>query len=114
MSSSFLKKPRSATAAGEARMAHLSAAGHPSTSERHLVMTEMSRMALFKATGAVGAAMSPAGAELETADAKAPAAVTPAAMHVICAAAPSTTHVSLRSVRPSSTLASPPSVKLIC
>jgi gluconate 2-dehydrogenase gamma chain len=56
-------------------------------------MTEMSRRALFKATGAVGAAMLPAGAGLETADAKAPAAVTPATTHAICAVAPSTTYV---------------------
>jgi nitrous oxide reductase len=42
-------------------------------------MTELSRRALIKATGVIGAAMLPAGAAVETANAKAPAAAKPAA-----------------------------------
>jgi gluconate 2-dehydrogenase gamma chain len=57
-------------------------------------MPEVSRRALFKATGAIGAAMVPAGAAIETANAKAPGAPIPAATPSICAgAAPATTYV---------------------
>jgi gluconate 2-dehydrogenase gamma chain len=50
-------------------------------------VTEVTRRALFKATGAIGAAMLPAGAAIETAQAKAPPAPTQAAMASLCAAA---------------------------
>ena len=51
-------------------------------------MTEVSRRALIKATGAIGAAILPAGAVVETADAKVPAAPTPAAAPSFCATPP--------------------------
>jgi Gluconate 2-dehydrogenase subunit 3 len=57
-------------------------------------MTEMSRRALIKAAGAIGAATLPAGAAIETANARVPAAAIPAATPSICATgAPSTTYV---------------------
>src|SRR3984893_4112166 len=57
-------------------------------------MTEVSRRALIKATGAIGAAMLPAGAAIETADAKVPVAAKPATTSSFCAApAPPTTYV---------------------
>src|SRR6266404_8047225 len=57
-------------------------------------MTEVSRRALIKATGAIGAAILPAGAAIETADAKVPVAAKPAATSSFCAAsAPPTTYV---------------------
>ena len=51
-------------------------------------MTEVSRRALIKATGAIGAAILPAGAAVETAEAKVPAAATPAATPSFCATPP--------------------------
>ena len=70
---------------------------HSSTCGGHLVMTEVSRRALIKATGAIGAAILPAGATIETANAKGPAAPVAAATSPtssICAAtALSTTYV---------------------
>src|SRR6201998_1158044 len=57
-------------------------------------MTEVSRRTLIKATGAIGAAMLPAGAAIETANSAAPVGATPAATPSICAAtAASTTYV---------------------
>src|SRR6266478_5761972 len=57
-------------------------------------MTEVSRRALIKATGAIGSAILPAGAAIETADAKVPVAAKPAATSSFCAAsAPPTTYV---------------------
>jgi gluconate 2-dehydrogenase gamma chain len=57
-------------------------------------MTEVSRRALIKATGAIGAAILPAGAAIKTSDAKMPATATPAAPSSFCAApAPPTTYV---------------------
>jgi gluconate 2-dehydrogenase gamma chain len=57
-------------------------------------MTEVSRRAFIKGTGAIGAAMLPAGEAIETANAKLPATAMPAATPSICAAAaPSTTYV---------------------
>jgi len=57
-------------------------------------MTEMSRRALIKAAGAIGAATLPAGAAIETANARVPAAAIPAATPSICATgAASTTYV---------------------
>jgi len=57
-------------------------------------MTEVSRRALIKATGVIGAAMLPASAAVETANAKAPAAAKPAATSSFCATpAPQTTYV---------------------
>jgi len=54
-------------------------------------MSEVSRRALIKATGAIGAAMLPTGPAVETAKAATPAAVTPAAISSICAAAAAAT-----------------------
>ena len=57
-------------------------------------MTEVSRRALFKATGAIGAAMLPAGAAIETVEAKKPAAAKPAPALSFCAGlAPAITYV---------------------
>jgi len=57
-------------------------------------MTDVSRRALIKATGAIGAAMLPAGAAIETGNAKLPATAIPAATPPICAgAAPAITYV---------------------
>jgi gluconate 2-dehydrogenase gamma chain len=57
-------------------------------------MTDVSRRAFFKATGAIGAVILPAGAVLETANAKPPAAAIPGATSSICAGVPpSTTYV---------------------
>jgi gluconate 2-dehydrogenase gamma chain len=57
-------------------------------------MTEVLRRTLIKATGAIGAAMLPAGAAIETANSAAPVGATPAATSSICAAAAaSTTYV---------------------
>jgi gluconate 2-dehydrogenase gamma chain len=57
-------------------------------------MNEMSRRALIKATGAIGAAILPAGAAIETANAKLPETAIPVATASICAAAAaSTTYV---------------------
>ena len=57
-------------------------------------MTEVSRRVLIKATGMIGAAMLPAGATIETADAKPAAAPIAAAAQSICAvAAPSIAYV---------------------
>jgi gluconate 2-dehydrogenase gamma chain len=57
-------------------------------------MTEVSRRTVIKATGVIGAAILPAGAAIETADAKGPAAAILAAPSSICAAAAaSTTYV---------------------
>jgi gluconate 2-dehydrogenase gamma chain len=57
-------------------------------------MVDLSRRALFKATGAIGAAALPAGAAIESANAQqAPAAMTVTMPHSHAAAAPATTYV---------------------
>jgi hypothetical protein len=71
-------------------------------------MAEVTRRALFKATGAIGAAILPAGAAIETAHAKAPPAPTRATMASLCAAeAEKTTYVFFNSEEPRSS--KPPS-----